>query len=141
MAGSKEIELGSVFQPKFDKDGLLPAVAQDAVSGEVLMVAYMNDEALRKTLEIGEAVYYSRSRSKLWHKGESSGMVQKVKQILVDCDQDCLILKVENVGGASCHNGFRTCFYREVSKGSQGPELQRTDCPKLFDPEKVYGKS
>lgn len=114
--GSKEeIEAGSGFMPKFDASGLIPCVATDWQTGEVLMVAYMNRESLERTLEIGEAVYYSRSRQELWHKGATSGNIQKVKEMRVDCDQDCLWIKVEAIGGANCHTGATSCFYRAVS--------------------------
>ena len=115
-------------------DGLLPAIAQDAASGEVLMLAYINEESWRKTLETGKAHYWSRSRSKLWLKGESSGHVQLVKEILVDCDLDTVVFKVEQLGGAACHTGHRSCFYRKV----QGEELEVQGEP-VFDPVKVYG--
>ena len=115
------IETGTTFAPKFDRDGLITAVATDALTGEVLMVAYMNEEALRRTLTIGEAVYYSRSRQELWHKGATSGNVQKIVEILTDCDQDALVLRVNQVGSGACHTGARTCFYRRVVAGSAGP--------------------
>ncbi|CAK8711565.1 Phosphoribosyl-AMP cyclohydrolase [Candidatus Electronema halotolerans] len=115
-------------------DGLLPAIAQDAVSGEVLMLAYINEESWRKTLATGKAHYWSRSRSKLWLKGESSGHIQLVKEILVDCDLDTVVFKVEQLGGAACHTGHRSCFYRKV----QGEELEVQGKP-VFDPAKVYG--
>lgn len=111
------IEVGLAFAPKFDAAGLITAVAVDALSGEVLMVAYMNDESLRLTLTLGEAVYYSRSRKELWHKGATSGSVQKVVEILTDCDQDALVLRVQQAGSGACHTGARTCFYRRVAKG------------------------
>jgi phosphoribosyl-AMP cyclohydrolase len=115
-------------------DGLLPAIAQDAASGEVLMLAYINEASWRKTLETGKAHYWSRSRGKLWLKGESSGHVQLVKEILVDCDLDTVVFKVEQLGGAACHTGHRSCFYRKV----QGDELEVQGEP-VFDPAKVYG--
>ena len=115
-------------------DGLLPAIAQDAATGEVLMLAYINEASWRKTLETGKAHYWSRSRSKLWLKGESSGHVQLVKEILVDCDLDTVVFKVEQLGGAACHTGHRSCFYRKV----QGEELEIQGEP-VFDPAKVYG--
>jgi phosphoribosyl-AMP cyclohydrolase len=102
------------FRPDFEKGGgILPAIAQCADSGQVLMLAYMNEEAWEKTLQIGEAHYYSRSRGVLWHKGESSGNVQKIKSIRLDCDNDAILLIIEQVGGAACHTGFESCFYRE----------------------------
>jgi phosphoribosyl-AMP cyclohydrolase len=115
-------------------DGLLPAIAQDAATGEVLMLAYINEESWRKTLETGKAHYWSRSRGKLWLKGESSGHVQIVKEILVDCDLDTVVFKVEQLGGAACHTGHKSCFYRRV----QGDELEIQGEP-VFDPAKVYG--
>ena len=99
---------------KFNSEGLIPAIAQDSESGEVLMLAYMNEESLKKTLETSEAFYWSRSRKKLWHKGEESGNIQKVKEIYYDCDEDALLLKVEQIGGVACHTGNRSCFYRKL---------------------------
>jgi|UniRef100_UPI004056900F phosphoribosyl-AMP cyclohydrolase len=115
-------------------DGLLPAIAQDAATGEVLMLAYINEESWRKTIETGKAHYWSRSRNKLWLKGESSGHVQMVKEILVDCDLDTVVFKVEQLGGAACHTGHKSCFYRRV----QGDTLEVQGEP-VFDPAKVYG--
>lgn len=117
---------------KFDKDGLIPAVIQDYKNDELLMVAYMNKEAVRKTIKTKKTHFYSRSRKKLWLKGETSGHIQKVKSILVDCDMDCLLIKAEQVGGA-CHTGYRSCFYRKV----EGNRLKVIG-EKIFDPEKVY---
>ncbi|MBO4314091.1 MAG: phosphoribosyl-AMP cyclohydrolase [Desulfovibrio sp.] len=125
---------GQAFEPDFAK-GLIPAIAQDAATGEVLMLAYMNEEAWLKTLETGEAHYWSRSRRKLWHKGESSGNVQKVLSVRLDCDSDTVLLLVEQKGGAACHTGRRSCFYREWKGGGVG-----VCSPLVFDPEKVYGK-
>lgn len=136
MSANKEIELGSEFRPKFGDDGLIPAISQDAKTGQILMVAFMNAEALELTLKSGNAVFYSRSRKKLWKKGEESGHVQKIKQILVDCDQDCLILKVE-VDAGQCHTGYQSCFYRAVKSG--GSELEFI-AEKVYDPEKAYKK-
>ena len=132
-----EVEEGLGFMPKFDSDGLIVAIATEAVTGQVLMVAYMNAESLAATLEKGEAVYWSRSRQELWHKGATSGAVQKVVEILTDCDQDALVLKVEQVGDAACHSGRRSCFYRRVVSST---ELVEVDSERLFDPEEVYGK-
>ncbi len=137
MSASKEIETGSKFVPKFDSDGLIPAIAQDAASGEVLMVAYMNEVALSETIKTGNAIYYSRSRQKLWRKGEESGHVQKIKEILVDCDQDCLILKVE-VDSGQCHVGYQSCFYRRIKPGSNN-EMEFNSKP-VYDPNDVYKK-
>ncbi|GAB6165014.1 phosphoribosyl-AMP cyclohydrolase [Thermostilla marina] len=122
--------------PNFEKGGgLLPAIAQDYKTGEVLMMAYMNPESYRETLETGRAVYYSRSRNKLWRKGEESGNVQKVHEIYLDCDADTILLKVEQIGDAACHTGFRSCFYRKVT-----PDGLETVGTRVFDPDQVYGK-
>ncbi len=137
MATKKNIEEGLEFIPRFDDKGLIPVIAQDAETGQVLMVAYMNRQALDLTIKTGYAVYFSRSRQKLWKKGEESGHTQKVKQILVDCDQDCLILKV-SVDAGQCHVGYQSCFYRALKKGST-KELKFTE-KKVFDPEKIYKK-
>jgi phosphoribosyl-AMP cyclohydrolase len=118
----------------FDKtDGLIPAIAQDAQTGEVLMLAYMNQDAFEETLKSGKATYYSRSRKTLWKKGETSGHVQKVKEIRVDCDHDTILLKVDQIGGAACHKGYKSCFFSCIENN----ELKITD-PIIFDPEKVY---
>ncbi len=118
----------------FDKTGgLIPAIAQDADTGEVLMLAYMNQEAFEETLACGNAVYYSRSRKKLWKKGETSGHVQKVREIRVDCDNDTVLLKVTQIGGAACHKGYKSCFYKVVENNEFKIVEQR-----VFDPEKVY---
>jgi phosphoribosyl-AMP cyclohydrolase len=137
MSASKKIEEGLEFTPKFGADGLITAISQDAKTNDVLMVAYMNDEALKLTLETGNAVFFSRSRQKLWRKGEESGHVQKVQQVLVDCDQDCLILKV-NVDQGQCHVGYQSCFYREIVKGSQ-TEMNLI-AEKVYDPAEAYKK-
>lgn len=121
---------------KFDDKGLIPAVIQDYKDNEVLMVAFMNDEAVKKTIATGRAHFYSRSRNKLWLKGETSGHIQKVKEIRFDCDADCLLVKVRQIGGA-CHTGYRSCFYRKL-KGKEG-DIQVSG-KKMFDPEKVYKK-
>ena len=124
MATTQEIEEGSAFAPKFGADGLITAVATDATSGAVLMVAHMNREALDRTLAEGRVYYYSRSRQTLWLKGETSGQIQTLIEMLVDCDQDCLVLKVKVGGdGGACHTGRATCFYRRVEKGPNGPQL------------------
>src|ERR1044072_3309964 len=141
MAASKEIEEGAAFTPKYDADGLITAVVTDATSGELLMVAHMNSEALAKTLESGEAWYFSRSRKRLWKKGEESGNMQRVKELRVDCDQDALWLKVAQAGGAACHTGRASCFYRAVPRGKSGAvTLEFRDAEKQFDPDKVYKK-
>ncbi|HTR82154.1 MAG TPA: phosphoribosyl-AMP cyclohydrolase [Bacteroidota bacterium] len=122
---------------KFDDDGLVAAIAQEESSGEVLMMAWMNKESLRATIDTHRATYWSRSRQKLWKKGEESGNIQEVRSIHVDCDGDVVLLKVKQVGGAACHTGHRTCFYREVVDGGNG--LKETE-DIVFDPKKVYGK-
>ncbi len=124
---------GILDKLKFDDKGLVTAVAQDYKTGEILMLAHMNAESFRKTVETGQAVYWSRSRQKLWHKGEESGNVQNVKEIFVDCDGDAVLLEIEQVGAAACHTGNRSCFYRKVEDG----ELAEVGT-KVFDPEKVY---
>lgn len=121
---------------KFNKDGLIPAIVQDYKSGEVLMLAYMNEEAFNKTLKTGKGVFYSRSRDKIWVKGETSGHVQLVKEIFIDCDNDTVLLKVEQKGGA-CHTGFYSCFYRKYDKDKK--ELKEVG-KKVFSPEDVYKK-
>lgn len=118
----------------FDDRGLIPAIAQDASSGEVLMVAWMNAESIAKTLETGEAHYWSRSRRELWHKGATSGNVQKVREIRTDCDKDVLLLKIEQAGGAACHTGYRSCFSWILKDGAWAE-----DGVKVFDPEEKYG--
>jgi phosphoribosyl-AMP cyclohydrolase len=136
---ASEIEEGRAFAPKFDSDGLLTAVVTDVASGDVLMVAHMNAEALAKTIESGEAWYFSRSRKKLWKKGETSGHVQRVVELRTDCDQDALWLKVEQAGEGACHTGRRSCFYRAVPLGKAGSvTLEFRDADKAFDPGKVY---
>jgi phosphoribosyl-AMP cyclohydrolase len=139
-----DIESGTMFTPRFDADGLVPVVTTSAKTGEVLMLAYMNDEALALTLKTGEAHYWSRSRNKLWRKGEESGNTQRVVELRTDCDQDAIWLKVELQGiEASCHTGRRSCFYRAVAvdNGATGalPALRFVESEKLFDPEAVYG--
>jgi phosphoribosyl-AMP cyclohydrolase len=134
-----EVEEGLLLRPRFDAAGLLTCVTTDAGTGEVLMVAHMNDEALRKTIASGEAWYFSRSRASLWRKGESSGHVQRVVEMRVDCDQDAVWIRVEQAGGAACHTGRRSCFYRALATGGgETTELSFVDADKLFDPAKVY---
>ena len=134
----RAIEEGDLLRPKFDADGLIPCITVDAGSGDILMVAYMNEEALAHTLKSRKATYYSRSRKKLWVKGEESGLVQKVKDVYVDCDQDVIMIKVDVTGEGCCHQGFRSCFYRRVAD----PETHRLEFvqERVFDPKKVYGK-
>lgn len=115
-------------------DGLLPAVVQDVISGKVLMLAYINQESWEKSLETGEAHYWSRSRQELWHKGATSGHVQKIKEVYVDCDKDTVLFKVEQIGGAACHTGYESCFFKKI--GPNGKETIVGE--KLFDPKKVY---
>ena len=137
---SQDIEEGFGFAPKFDADGLLTCVVTDIWSGEVLMVAHMNMEALKKTIETGEAWYFSRSRKKLWKKGESSGHTQRVAEMRVDCDQDALWIKVEQNGPGACHTGRKSCFYRAVPLGKSGAKLEFRDADQAFDPKAVYDK-
>ena len=137
----EQVEEGAELAPKFDADGLIPAVTTDAHTGELLMHGYMNAEALQKTIETGEAHYYSRSRQALWHKGATSGLVQTVKELMIDDDQDCVWLKVDVAGGASCHVGYRSCFYRRIplGRGHESAPLEYTQTEKVFDPLDVYG--
>ncbi len=122
---------------KFDSNGLIPAIAQDDATGDVLMMAWMNKESLEETVRTNRAVYFSRSRGKLWRKGEESGNVQEVKSLFIDCDADVILLRIRQVGDAACHTGHRTCFYRHVTDGGNGyRELQDI----VFDPSTVYKK-
>jgi phosphoribosyl-AMP cyclohydrolase len=134
-----DLEEGLSFQPNYDASGLVTCVATDAGTGEVLMVAHMNDEALRKTIATGEAWYFSRSRQALWRKGETSGHVQRVLEMRMDCDQDAVWIRVEQTG-AACHTGRRSCFYRKVDAGEGGARLSFVDADRLFDPKAVYQK-
>jgi len=134
-----DIEEGLGFKPKFDATGLVTCVATDAGTGEVLMVAHMNEEALRKTIASGEAWYFSRSRKSLWRKGETSGHVQRVIEMRTDCDQDAIWIRVEQTG-AACHTGRRSCFYRKIEAGERGARLSFVDADRLFDPKAVYQK-
>jgi len=136
---SEQVELGKKLAPKFNDDGLIPCITVDSESKEVLMFAWMNREALKMTIETGKATYYSRSRGKLWIKGESSGLAQQVEEVLVDCDQDVIQIKVNVEGEGTCHNGYRSCFYRAVKRDSSG-DLEYVIKEKSFDPEKRYGK-
>jgi phosphoribosyl-AMP cyclohydrolase len=141
LTDKSELEEGLALAPQFGADGLVTAVVTDAASGDVLMVAHMNAEALAKTIESGEAWYYSRSRKKLWQKGESSGHVQRVVELRVDCDQDALWLKVEQLGPGACHTGRRSCFYRAVALGQTGAvKLEFRAAEKTFDPQTVYDR-
>ena len=138
----EQVEESTELAPKFDKDGLIPVITTDFSSGEVLMQGYMNEEALKKTITLGEAVYYSRSRKTLWHKGKTSGLTQKIKEMRIDDDQDSIWLRVDVIGGASCHVGYRSCFYRSISvedKNFKKIKLVFEEKEKVFDPKDVYG--
>jgi len=141
----EQVEEGAELAPKFDADGLIPAVTTDYESGELLMHGYMNAEALERTIRTGEAHYFSRSRQAIWHKGATSGLVQKLRSLMIDDDQDCVWLRVDVAGGASCHVGYRSCFYRAVPFGDEVGgnagtplTLEFTETEKVFDPEIVY---
>lgn len=142
-----QVEEGDDLAPKFDEQGLVVAVTTDASSGELLMQGFMNREALELTITTGEVHYFSRSRQTLWHKGATSGFVQRVRELLIDDDQDCVWLRVDVDGGASCHVGYRSCFYRRVPTGDEFAkkatdgrvDLIWTDTKKVFDPTDVYG--
>ena len=137
-----KVEEGNLLSPKFDVNGLMPVVTTDHDSGDVLMHGYMNEEALKKTIEAKEAYYWSRSRNALWHKGKTSGFVQKVKELRVDDDQDSLWMSVDIGNGASCHVGYRSCFYRSVPlgpiKNTEEIEIEYKEKEKKFDPKKIY---
>ena len=135
MTVEHNIEEGTDFNPKFDKNGLIPAIAQDARTGDILMMAYMSRESLELTIQTGYATYYSRSRQALWKKGQESGHFQKIMQILVDCDQDCLVLKVQ-VDSGQCHVGYRSCFYRALEKDNSKKMVFIAD--KVYDPKETY---
>ena len=137
----EQVEESTELAPKFDQNGILPVVTTDFDTGEVLMQGFMNIEAFKKTIELGEVFYFSRSRNKIWHKGQTSGLIQKVKEIRIDDDQDSVWLRVKVVGGASCHVGYRSCFYRSVPFGDNKSKivLQFEEKEKVFDPKKVYG--
>ncbi len=144
----EQVEEGNELAPKFDAAGLIPVVCTDYKTGELLMHGYMNEEAFRKSMETGEAHYYSRSRKQLWHKGATSGLVQKIKEFRIDDDQDCVWIRVEvQSSGASCHVGYRSCFYRSVPVGQElsstkkfsDIKLEYLESEKVFDPKEVYG--
>ncbi len=142
MTAKSDIEEGTAFAPKFDADGLVTCVATDVATGDVLMVAHMNKDALAKTIATGEAWFYSRSRRALWKKGESSGHVLRVTEMRVDCDQDAVWIRVEPQGPGACHTGRRSCFYRAVPLGRAGAAtLEFRDAEKTFDPKATYGKN
>ena len=138
----KEVEEGKYLAPKFDKNGLIPVITSDFKTGDILMHGYMNTEALKKTIETKEVHYWSRSRNKIWHKGQVSGFVQKVKEIRIDDDQDSVWLKVDIGDGASCHVGYRSCFYRSIPLGKikddDKVEMKFEEKNKIFDPKKIY---
>ena len=137
----EQVEESTELAPKFDENGLIPVVTTDYSSGEVLMQGYMNEEAFKKTISLGEAIYFSRSRESLWHKGKTSGLVQKIREIRIDDDQDCVWLRVDVKGGASCHVGYRSCFYRSIPMDSDNSKvvLRFEEKEKVFDPKEVYG--
>ena len=138
----EEVEEGKYLEPKFDKNGLIPVITTDFKTGGILMHGYMNAEALKKTIETKEAHYWSRSRKEIWHKGKTSGFVQKVKEIRIDDDQDSIWLTVDIGDGSSCHVGYRSCFYRSIPLGeidnARKIEMKFEEKDKKFDPEKVY---
>ena len=138
----EEVEEGKYLSPKFDENGLIPVIATDFQTGNILMHGYMNDEALKKTIETKEAHYWSRSRKKMWRKGQVSGFVQIVKEIRIDDDQDSVWLSVDIRNGASCHVGYRSCFYRSIPlgkiKNAEELEIEFKEKEKIFDPKKVY---
>ncbi|MEC9375688.1 MAG: phosphoribosyl-AMP cyclohydrolase [Pseudomonadota bacterium] len=140
----EQVEEGIELAPKFDENGLIPAVTTDFESGELLMHGFMNSQALTLSIKSGEAHYFSRSRSSIWHKGETSGLVQKILELRIDDDQDCVWLRVEVSGGASCHVGYRSCFYRKLPNieeinNNEPIQLKFTEMEKIFDPDEVYG--
>ena len=142
MSGSEELEEGNALTPRFDSNGLIPAICTDAASGEVLMFAWMNREALEISIRSGTACYWSRSRGKLWRKGETSGNTQKIVEMRTDCDQDVIWMRVEQKSGA-CHTGRRSCFYRSIPLGAGSLEdagLEHSNAEKLFNPKDIYGQ-
>jgi phosphoribosyl-AMP cyclohydrolase len=141
QSSNQDVEEGLRFAPKYDADGLVTCVATDVWTGDVLMVAHMNAEAVKRTIESGEAWYYSRSRKTLWRKGESSGHTQRVTEMRVDCDQDAIWIKVEQAGPGACHTGRRSCFYRTVPLRQSGTVTLEFREEKTFNPEDTYGKS
>ena len=138
----KEVEEGKYLEPKFDENGLIPVITTDFKTGDILMHGYMNDEALKKTIETKEAYYWSRSKKKIWHKGQVSGFIQKIKEMRIDDDQDSIWLSVDIGEGASCHVGYRSCFYRSIPlgkiKNGQDFEIEFKEKKKIFDPKKIY---
>ncbi len=138
----KEVEEGKYLEPKFDENGLIPVITTDFKTGNVLMHGYMNVESLKKTIETKEAHYWSRSRNKIWHKGQISGFIQKIKEMRIDDDQDSIWLSVDIGNGASCHVGYRSCFYRSIPLGkienTEKVEIEYKENEKIFDPKKIY---
>ena len=138
----KEVEEGKYLEPKFDENGLIPVITTDFKTRDVLMHGYMNEDSLKKTIETKEAHYWSRSRKKIWHKGQISGFVQKIKEIRIDDDQDSIWLSVDIGNGASCHVGYKSCFYRSIPlgkiKNSEKLEMDFKENKKIFDPKKIY---
>ena len=138
----KEVEEGKYLAPKFDENGLIPVITTDFKTGDILMHGYMNSEALKKTIETKEAYYWSRSRNKIWHKGQTSGFIQKVKEIRIDDDQDSIWMSVNIGNGASCHVGYKSCFYRSIPLGkinnAEKLEKKFKKNKKIFDPKKIY---
>ncbi len=141
----KEVESNMTLMPKYDSDGLIPAMAVDYKTKQPLMLAYMNEQSLKMTIALGEAVYYSRSRQEIWHKGLTSGHIQKIHEILIDCDQDALVLLVDQVGAGACHTGHHSCFFRSIPFGDAAQadvptDLAAADAGCCFDADAVYGK-
>ena len=138
----KEVEEGKYLAPKFDENGLIPVVTTDSVTGVILMHGFMNDKALKKTIETKEAYYWSRSKKKIWHKGQISGFIQKVKEIRIDDDQDAIWVTIDIGDGSSCHVGYRSCFYRAIPLGkindSKKVKMNFKEKKKIFDPKKIY---
>lgn len=140
MTDKKQLEESLTFAPRFDENGLIPCITTSAKTGTVLMLAWVNDEAIRQSIKTGQAHYWSRSRQKLWHKGEHSGNTQKIIEMRTDCDQDCLWISVEMTEEASCHTGRQSCFYRaiDLKEGANSGQMHFIDADRLFDPNKVY---
>tara|TARA_B110000438_G_C15665318_1_gene585778 strand:+ start:133 stop:600 length:468 start_codon:yes stop_codon:yes gene_type:complete len=138
----EEVEEGKFLEPKFDENGLIPVITIDFKTGDILMHGYMNDESFKKTIETKEAYYWSRSRKKIWHKGQISGFIQVVKEIRIDDDQDSILISVDIGDGASCHVGYRSCFYRSIPLGKtdnlENIEMEFKEKNKVFDPKKIY---
>ncbi len=138
-----QLEEGDILTPRFDANGLIPAICTDASTGEVLMFAFMNEEALNRSIETGQAWYWSRSRQKLWQKGETSGNTQTIVDMRTDCDQDVIWISVEQRGGSACHTGRKSCFYRRIETGQtagQDIKLTHVDDVRVFNPKDIYGR-